>query len=115
MLEIQPGIDLGGRDVGVPQQLLHRAQIATGLQHMAGKGVPQHVGMHRLRQPGLLAALAQTFRSLAVSYVHRAHRQTRLLPASAVKNDWHADPASVARQPWQQSPQVRCGACRPYR
>ena len=37
MLEIQPRIDLGGADIGVPEQLLHAAQVAAGLQHMARK------------------------------------------------------------------------------
>ena len=31
------------------QQLLHGAQVAAGLQHMAGEGVAQHVRMHVLR------------------------------------------------------------------
>ena len=39
------GIDLGGGDVGVAQQLLHRTQVAAGLQHMAGKRMAQHVRM----------------------------------------------------------------------
>ena len=32
MLEIQVGIDLRGADVGMPEQFLHGAQIATGLE-----------------------------------------------------------------------------------
>eukprot|EP01036_Dinobryon_divergens_P060607 gene60607-80823_t len=43
VLEIQPGIDLGGADIGVAEQLLHAAQVAAGLQHMAGKRMAQHV------------------------------------------------------------------------
>ena len=35
------GVDLGGRDVGVPQKLLDRAQISAPLQEMAGEGVPE--------------------------------------------------------------------------
>jgi hypothetical protein len=35
------GVDLGGADVGVSQQLLHCPQISRGLQHVAGEGVAQ--------------------------------------------------------------------------
>ncbi len=37
------GIDLRGRDVGMAEQLLHRAQIGAPLQEMAGKGVTEHM------------------------------------------------------------------------
>ena len=47
MLEIQARIDLGSADVGVAEQLLHAAQVAAGLQHVAGKGVAQHMRMYR--------------------------------------------------------------------
>jgi hypothetical protein len=46
MLEVQPGIDLGGGDVGVPEHLLHGAQVLRGLQDVAGEAVAQHVRMH---------------------------------------------------------------------
>ena len=59
MLKIQPSINLRGADVGVAEQLLHRAQIAAALQQVAGERMAQHVRVHRHRQPGLLAALAQ--------------------------------------------------------
>ena len=48
MLEIQMSIDLGRRDVRMAQQLLHRSQVATGLQHVAGERMPQHVRMQVL-------------------------------------------------------------------
>ena len=60
MLPVKVSVDLGGADAGVAQQLLHGAQVATGLQHMAGKRVPQHVRMHRHRHTGALAAASQT-------------------------------------------------------
>ena len=50
VLEIQPRVDLCGGDVGVAQQLLHGAQVAAGLQQMAGERMPQHVRMHRRGQ-----------------------------------------------------------------
>jgi hypothetical protein len=59
MLEVQPRVDLRGRDVGMAQQFLNRAQVAARLQHMARKGMAQHVRMHRRHEAGLLAALAQ--------------------------------------------------------
>jgi ABC-type nitrate/sulfonate/bicarbonate transport system substrate-binding protein len=37
MLEVQPRVDLRGGDVGMAQQFLHGAQVAAGLQHVAGK------------------------------------------------------------------------------
>ena len=37
------GIDLGGRDVGVAEELLHRTQIRAVLQEMAGEGMTEHV------------------------------------------------------------------------
>src|SRR5215470_13521444 len=43
MLLDNMSIDLRGRDVGVTQELLHRAQIGTALEQMAGKGVTEYV------------------------------------------------------------------------
>src|SRR5512147_679976 len=37
------GVDLGGRDISMAQELLHRAQIGAPLQQMTGKGMTQHV------------------------------------------------------------------------
>ena len=37
------GVNLGGRNVGMPQQCLHHAQVGAILQEMAGKGMSQHV------------------------------------------------------------------------
>ena len=46
MLEVQMRVDLGGRDAGVPEQFLHRAQVAARLQKMRCERVPQHVWVH---------------------------------------------------------------------
>ena len=78
MLKIQPGVHLRCRDVGMSQQLLYGAQIAAGLQHMAGKRVPQHVRMHRgglTRQKAApLESLGDTSRcqpcAMALSLIH---------------------------------------------
>lgn len=37
-------VDLGGGNIGVPQQHLNHAQIGAMLQQVGGKGVPQGVG-----------------------------------------------------------------------
>ena len=37
------GIDLRGRNIGMAEQLLHRAQIGTTLEQMAGEGMAEHV------------------------------------------------------------------------
>ena len=37
------GVDLGGGDVGVAEQGLHRAQIGAALQQVGGEGVAQDV------------------------------------------------------------------------
>src|ERR1700739_5124386 len=43
VLEVKVGIDLGGRDVGVPEQLLHAAQLATRLEQVRGKGMAEEM------------------------------------------------------------------------
>src|SRR6185503_14811805 len=42
-------VDLRGRDVGVAEQRLHRAQVGAVLQQMACEGVAQDVGADLLR------------------------------------------------------------------
>ena len=43
MLKVEVGINLRGGQVGVAEQLLHRAQIAARLQHVGSEGVAQLV------------------------------------------------------------------------
>eukprot|EP01132_Coremiostelium_polycephalum_P023529 gene23528-28024_t len=57
VLEVQVGVDLGGLDVGVAQQFLHRTQVLGGLQQVAGKGVPEHVRVQVLPQLALAGGL----------------------------------------------------------
>src|SRR5690606_6883988 len=59
VLVVQVGVDLGGGDVGVAEQFLHAAQVARGLEHVAGEGVAQQVRMHALEQALALGELAQ--------------------------------------------------------
>src|SRR3954452_8931174 len=49
VLKIEVGIDLSGRDAGVPEHLLNSAQVAARLQQMRGERVTQHVRMDVLR------------------------------------------------------------------
>ena len=37
-------IDLGGGNIGMTEQLLHRAKVGTAFQKMRGKSVAQHMG-----------------------------------------------------------------------
>ena len=59
MLKVEVGVDLGGADIRMAQQLLDRAQVARGFEDMAGKGVPQHMWMHVRRHALLDGTLAQ--------------------------------------------------------
>ena len=42
------GIDLSCRDIGMPEHLLHRDEIGTGIDEMRGKSVPQHMRVDEL-------------------------------------------------------------------
>ncbi len=63
-------IHLGGRDAGVPQHVLHRAQVAARLQQVGGEGVAQRVGVHLAGQPELGPPLLE-------SQLHRAGTERR--------------------------------------
>ena len=43
------GVDLGGLDAGMAQQLLQHAQVGAAGMHVGGKGMAQHVRRHPLR------------------------------------------------------------------
>ena len=47
VLEVKVGVNLGRTDIGVSKQLLHGTQLTTGLQHMSGEAMPEHVRMYR--------------------------------------------------------------------
>jgi len=74
VLPVQVRVYLGGGDTGVAKQLLHSPEVAGGLQHLAGEGMPEHVRMDWLAEIGffrpaieaqLYAALGQTSASSA--------------------------------------------------
>ncbi len=44
VLRGEMSVDLGGGDIGVPQQLLHGSQVSPAAQHVGGKAVPEGVG-----------------------------------------------------------------------
>src|SRR5262245_18938282 len=50
MLEVEVGVDLRRGNARVPQHLLHRAQVTARLQQVRGKGMPQRVRMHLVRE-----------------------------------------------------------------
>ena len=74
MLEIEPRVDLCRADIGVPEQLLHTAQIAAGLQHMAGKRMAQHVRVHRRAGVGQQAAPLQALPDLSLIHISEPTR-----------------------------------------
>src|SRR5271166_1998666 len=47
-VEREMRVHLGGRDVGMPEDRLHRAQVRAVFDHVSGAGMPQHV---RRRMP----------------------------------------------------------------
>lgn len=78
MLKVEVGIDLGGGQIGMAKQFLHRTQIAAGLQHMGGKGVTQLVRMDVAVNALLDAPLGKTFLHVtgrdAFSLIGQEHR-----------------------------------------
>ena len=60
------GVELGGRDVGVPEHLLHRAQVAAAGEQVRGEAVAQRVRAHLAVEPrGLGVALDDLVEPLA--------------------------------------------------
>jgi hypothetical protein len=53
------GINLGGRDIGVPQHHLHAAQVRSTLQQVGGEAVPQHMGRQPVENARLAAVRGQ--------------------------------------------------------
>ena len=43
-LLVDVGVDLGGRDVGVAEHRLDRAEVGAVLEQVGGEAVPQHMG-----------------------------------------------------------------------
>src|SRR5687767_1293020 len=55
---IDVGVDLGGREIGMSQHLLHGAEIRSALEQMGGKAVPQRMRRDALGDPGPLSGAA---------------------------------------------------------
>src|ERR671911_1535008 len=51
LLAREVGVELGGREVGVAEHLLDRAEVATARQQMGGEGVAEGVRAHLSLQP----------------------------------------------------------------
>ena len=105
MLKVQPCVDLCGGDAGVAQQFLHRTQITAGLQHMAGKGMAQHVRMHRRGQPSGARALPEP-------YADMLGRQTRAAPADEQRCVVAHGDTRIHPGPTHRNPSRQCGQCR---
>src|SRR5690349_3455951 len=48
LLQAHVRVDLGGREAGVPQHLLHRADVRAAIQEVGGKGMAERVRGHPL-------------------------------------------------------------------
>jgi hypothetical protein len=53
------GINLGGRDIGVPQHDLHTAQVGPALQQMGGEAMTKHMGRKPVEDAGFPAVGGQ--------------------------------------------------------
>ena len=62
------GVDHRRRDIGVPEQLLHRADVVPVLEQVRCKAVPQRVATNGLRQAGPPSGV--THRALEQRLVH---------------------------------------------
>ena len=115
----------------MPEQLLHGAQVAAGLQQVAGKRVAQHVRVYRHGQAGLAAAPAQPLpdrlgcqpratapdekRQLLDGALLGAHSQPVLQGQQCLGANWHAAPLAALSQHMglgclQVNPAARLGA-----
>ena len=95
-LEIEVRVDLRGRDAGVAEHLLHRAQVLRGLQHVAREGMAQHVRVHVLGQPRRFAQVVRRCHTrLGVIRGGARRRKARALPA---RQCWSGCAAKLARR-----------------
>ena len=74
MLKIEMGIDLRRRDIGVPQELLDRSQVARGFEQVARERMAQQMRMK-------VALRAMLLRPLLEPLLHGSRMDT--LPARA--------------------------------
>jgi hypothetical protein len=76
------GVDLRRRDVGMAEELLHRAQIGATLEEMAGKSVAENVRRDaRGFDPGGRAAPSAPVRSWRVRCSRRSRKEPGRLPS----------------------------------
>src|SRR6476646_8972992 len=59
VLPIDMGVNLRGRDIGVAEHLLNRAQVRAALEQVGGERVTEGVRRHRLCDPRLFDVSAQ--------------------------------------------------------
>ena len=97
VLKIQMRVDLGRADVRVAEQFLDGAQITTGLEHMTGEGVAQHVRMDRTIEP-------LDTRPSCQPRLDRACRQPRAAPADEERGLCAGGQGRALTQPVRQAP-----------
>ena len=115
VLEVELRVDLRGRDVGVAEQLLHRAQVAAGLQQVRGERVAQHVRVHVRRQAGLQRQRASGA-SAPGWRVSRVPRRLTKSAGSSARGQLRAQrQPGRAAPPAPARPPARCAACCPCR
>src|SRR5699024_4273851 len=60
MLKIKMRVHLRGGNAGVAEQLLHRTQVAAGLEHVGGEGVAQQMWMDASIEPAASAPVVES-------------------------------------------------------
>ena len=114
------GVDLGGRNIGVAEHRLDRAQIGAAVEQVAGEGMAQHVR----RDPGRVDAggrrqlLEQLGEALAgqVAGCARATGTDRRRPFGAPGQEMVADrEIGLERARGRRARSAPCAPCRPCR
>jgi len=73
-LVIDVGVDLGGCDISVAEELLNDAQIGSILKQVGREGVPQEVRIHVLLDASLLGAVFYNLTNAVRAEGAAAHR-----------------------------------------
>src|SRR5579863_3912515 len=105
-LHLDVGVFLGGRERGVPEQLLDRPQVGAALQQVGGEGVPQGVrvdapGERRLLDPVVEDAPHRAVAQPAAAVIEEDRLLARAAAASA------SSPAALARAVRPSGPSVQ--------
>ncbi len=82
-------VDLGRRQVAMPQQQLHNSQISTTVQEVRCKRVAQAVRRHCLTQAGFFGITLDDVPECLAGHAIAAARRKQLI-SLALKEDFHA-------------------------